>query len=97
MNKSEDILSKYVSHTMVTSTVNGKEHKLKLYNEQSVRSMLSDMEVLEESYKSGYDCIKQMEEIVTKQHVYILELENKIETLQHINNELINTSKRTEY
>lgn len=37
----DSIMSKYVAHPIVTSIV-GKKHELKMYNEESVRAMIKD-------------------------------------------------------
>ena len=72
-------MNKYIKHDLGGCPV---------YNEQSVMGMLDDLECL----NLGVDLVKEnerLEGILLGQSVYIQELENRIKTLQELNNVLM--------
>ena len=79
MDKKLKIMNKYIKYDLGGCPV---------YNEQSVMGMLDDLECL----NLGVDLVKEnerLEGILLGQSVYIHELENRIKTLQELNNVLM--------
>ena len=91
MNK-DKIIDKYIGYTFDNSPL--------MYNKEACIGMLQDLEkelevfpcnicVLDKNYTSDKDEIERLEGIIFKQSDTISQLQGKIKTLQHINDELM--------